>query len=441
MNKNGFLRAMGLSILASSLATAASSRSAGAAENGPQDARPLGDANFRPSPQHPFGWRGDGSGRFPAATPVRTWSAKSNVAWAAEVGESHSSPIIVGRRVFVMAEPNAVICLDAASGKELWRRAHPISALPAEWHAFEPQPPKDSAGQTAPTPVSDGRWLWIFLDSGIVACYDLDGHRRWLQWYDFKRTTGYGRTASPLLVGERLLVHFGPLVCLEAATGKLLWKNDNAKATYGTPAAARIGNVDVIITPKGQVVRTSDGKILAADLGRCAFPSPIVQGRVVYFIDHGMTAVQLPAEAGEQIDVRELWSEDLEGEFYASPLLHEGRIYTVDRTATCYVIDAASGKTLLSKVLEMPPAGRADGPSVHASVCLAGKHLLLVNNQGNAMLLEPGDKPGVVAIGTLPAGASGTPAFSGARMFLRGGKLLYCIAGGKDADSQGSAEK
>ena len=139
-----------------------------------------------------------------------------------------------------------------------------------------------------------------------------------------------------------------------------------------------------------------------------------MQGRVVYFIDHGMTAVQLPAEAGEQIDARELWSEDLEGEFYASPLLDEGRIYTVDRTATCYVIDAATGKTLFSKVLEMPPAGRTDGPSVHASVCLAGKHLLLVNNQGNATVLEPGDKPGVVAVGTLPAGASGTPVFSGA---------------------------
>ena len=48
-------------------------------------------------------------------------------------------------------------------------------------------------------------------------------------WFEFKRTTTYARTPSPVLVGERLLVHFGPLCCLDAATGKLLWKNDKAK--------------------------------------------------------------------------------------------------------------------------------------------------------------------------------------------------------------------
>src|SRR5438046_2339291 len=34
----------------------------------------LGSADFHPSPEHPFGWRGDGTGRFPGATPVTEWS-------------------------------------------------------------------------------------------------------------------------------------------------------------------------------------------------------------------------------------------------------------------------------------------------------------------------------------------------------------------------------
>ena len=101
-----------------------------------------------------------------------------------------------------------------------------------------------------------------------------------------------------MLVGDRLLVHFGPLVCLDAATGKMLWKNDRAKATYGTPAPARIGDVDVLVTPKGHVVRVADGKILAADLGNCGYTSPVVQGDVAYFIDSAMSAVRLPEKAG-----------------------------------------------------------------------------------------------------------------------------------------------
>src|SRR5262249_19529041 len=135
-------------------------------------------------------------------------------------------------------------------------------------------------GDTTPSPVSDGKRLWVFIGTGIVACHDLDGKTRWMNWYDLPQTTGYGRSASPVLIGDRLLVHFGPLACLDAATGKLLWQNDSAQAGYGTPVPARLGELDVVITPKGQVVRVADGKTLASDLGNCTYTSPVVQGRM-----------------------------------------------------------------------------------------------------------------------------------------------------------------
>ena len=37
---------------------------------------PLGSPDFHPSPEHPVGWRGDGSGRFPGATPPTVWSRR-----------------------------------------------------------------------------------------------------------------------------------------------------------------------------------------------------------------------------------------------------------------------------------------------------------------------------------------------------------------------------
>ena len=37
---------------------------------------PLGSPDFYPSPEHPVGWRGDGSGRFPGATPPTVWSRR-----------------------------------------------------------------------------------------------------------------------------------------------------------------------------------------------------------------------------------------------------------------------------------------------------------------------------------------------------------------------------
>ncbi len=37
---------------------------------------PLGSPEFKPSPERPVGWRGDGTGRFPGATPPTTWSRR-----------------------------------------------------------------------------------------------------------------------------------------------------------------------------------------------------------------------------------------------------------------------------------------------------------------------------------------------------------------------------
>ncbi len=378
----------------------------------------------------PVGWRGDGSGRYPSAEPVTRWSPKENVLWKTEVGAGTSSSIVVGSRRTVTAEPDFLICLDAKTGKELWRRAHKIADFPAALKAKHPVRP-NPYGDANPTPVSDGRSVWAFFGTGIVACYGLDGQPRWIHWFDVERTTEYGRTASPVLVGQRLLVHFGPLVCLEAATGKLLWQNDSAEANYGTPAPARIGDVDIVITPAGHAVRLADGKILASDLGRCMYTSPIVQGHIVYFIDTSVSAVQLPEQPADQFEGKELWYEDLSGEFYASPIVHEGRIYAANRDAILYVIDAATGKTLLKKTLELPPAGRSESPNIYSSLCLAGKHLFVGNDAGESLLIEPGDRGAIAGFNSLPGGSGATPAFSGRHMFIRGGKLLYCVGGNR----------
>jgi hypothetical protein len=372
------------------------------------------------------GWRGDGTGRYPSTDPVTKWSQKEHVLWRTEVGAGQSSPILVGRRVLITSEPDVLVCLDIDTGRELWRKAHRLADVSAE-AAEKGARYSSQYGDATPTPVSDGRSVWAFFGTGLVACHDLDGERRWMNWYDLRPTTTYGRTASPLLAADRLLVHFGPLACLDAPTGKLLWKSDGAKAAYGTPVLVRLGSIDAVVTAKGDVVRVADGRVLASGMGNCMYPSPVVQDRIVYFIDGSMSAVQLSARAADQIECKELWSGDLAGEFFASPVLHDGHLYAVDRAADYFVIDARTGKTVLKKTLALPPAGREASPNVYPSVCLAGKHLFVGNDAGESLIIEPGDKGAVVGTAALPGGSGGTPTFTGKRMFVRGGKILYCI--------------
>jgi outer membrane protein assembly factor BamB len=373
------------------------------------------------------GWRGDGSGLYLSASPVIHWSATENVRWKAKVGTGQSSPIVIGQRIFVTAEPDLLICLEAETGKELWRKSHKLSDLPAAVNAKD-HVQSSQYGDTTPTPVSDGKWIWCFIGTGIVACYDLDGRTRWIHWYDLRQNTMYGRTASPVLMRDRLLVHFGPLACLDAATGKLLWQNDNARASYGTPVPTRIGEVDVVITPKGHVVRVADGKTLASDLGNCTYTSPVVQGRMVYFIEGTMTAVQLPEQAAEIVECKELWSGELTGDVFASPLVHGERLYTLGKESNYHVIDPRTGKTIHQQKLQWPSAEHAEA-NAYPSLCLVGNRLFASNDAGDTLLLEPGDQGAVVGTNSLPRGCGATPTFSGKRMLIRGDNLVYCIGG------------
>jgi outer membrane protein assembly factor BamB len=236
-------------------------------------------------------------------------------------------------------------------------------------------------------------------------------------------------------VGKYLLVHFGSLACLDAATGKLVWENQQARATYGTPAAVRIGDVDLLVTPKGNVVRVADGKTLASDLGTCTYTSPVVDGRNIYFLDGVMSAVQLPQSVEEPFECKELWAGDLEGEFFASPVVKDGRIHLVDKAAKYYLIDSATGKTIHSQSLELAAAktgSEATQPEseagVFASSCLAGKRLFISNDSGQTIVQETADKAAAISKNALPAGSRATPAFSGKRMFIRGVEFLYCVS-------------
>lgn len=377
-------------------------------------------------PTELVGWRGDGSSRYPLADPVTSWSADRNILWKTAVGKGNSTPIVVGSRVFLTSEPDVLICVDAESGRELWRRVHRLDDISPEASSKGGRH-SSQYGDATPTPVSDGKWIWTFFGTGIVSCHDLNGECRWKNWYDVRRTTVNGRTSSPVLVGNRLLVHFGSLVCLDYATGKLVWENHQARASYGTPAAVRIGDVDFVVTPKGHVVRVADGKTLASDLGTCTYTSPVVQGRNVYFLDGMLSAVQLPETVEEPFECRELWAGDLEGEFFASPLIKDGRIHLVDKAAKHYVIDGRSGKTILSRVLELAAAQPDSKASVFSSPCLAGKRLFISDDSGQTIVQETADEDAAISKNALPAGSGGTPTFSGKRMFTRGGEFLYCL--------------
>lgn len=389
----------------------------------------LGSADFRPTQQHPFGWRGDGSGRFPGATPVTEWSATKNVRWATVVGRSFSSPIVTDKLVFVTSEPDLLVCLDRADGKVRWKvqiKPADLADETARTAAEKYEIPPDGSGLAAATPLTDGKSIFVVFGNGIICAMDLDGKRQWTVGIVADPTTGYGRSSSPILVAGKLIAHVSNLYALDPATGKQLWVNTEARSSYGTPTGLRVGNVDLLVTPNGDVVRVTDGKGVNSDIGRAIHSSPIPVGEgVVCFGDGTVSALRLNAAFKET----EVWSGMVGGEVFGSPLLHNNTLFMINGAGELFAFDAR-GKDAQESLLKGCKlfAGEANaGPLVYASLTLAGKHLFLNSNKGETVVLEAAREARLVSRNRLPAGSGASPVFSGKDLFLRAGDKLYCI--------------
>ena len=381
-----------------------------------------------------FGWRGDGTGRYPKANPPIHWDIDegTGILWKADVGAGHASPLIVGSRIFLTAEREKLLCLDRSTGKVLWTADSGYATLPAGITPPNKRPPAfPDCGYSTPTPASDGRSLFACYGSGIVVCCDLDGQRRWIRFLDRELINDYGRTASPLLTGGKLLISIGGLLALDPKTGQILWETAEARPSYGTPARASVAGVDVVITSNGDCVRVADGKILAAKLGEMEYTSPVVHEGVAYFAGEPTVAVQLVAGPGATVRPRPLWeNDDMEGNFYASPVCHDGLLYCANNEGLLYALDAKTGEIVWQQELQIPSASGLPGiepANIYGSLTLAGRHLLLANDVGNTLLLAPGRRYEETAHNYLDAGSGASPVPDGKLLLLRGGKKLYGI--------------
>lgn len=499
---------------------------------------PLGSTGFAASPERPIGWRGDGSGRYPGATPPTAWERQTNgagyttkgIVWMTPLpNASAASPVIVGDRIFVTSEVFDLVCLDKQTGRVLWirstpefeglseeeRKANPAFAekltpllaelakanaeavavlnarMPAAMTAA-PSPPEPALkrkrdlekqiekeqlacdkklfarywgqavfGFAGQTPTSDGKHVCVFYTTGVSACYDLEGNRKWVA-HGRGGGSEHGNFASPLLIGNRLVVWANELRAYEVASGKLAWTNA-AKAynTYGSLFRVESGGELVAGFQWGFFARVRDGQ-LVWDKGAFgdSVATPIVEGDTIFahggypkYNDKtkGLKAFKIPAstDSGKltaAYELKEQWADDelivekqknpFDRGYVASPLFVDGLIYQLTQGGGLVVNDAATGAVVYRKVLPLKPRTQYwNWAGCSTSPTLAGKYLYLMDNQGTTLVLQPGREYKLVAQNFLAETRDGkeqaqllaTPIFEGARMYYRTPEHLCCI--------------
>jgi outer membrane protein assembly factor BamB len=276
-----------------------------------------------------------------------------------------------------------------------------------------------TAGYSAPTPVTNGTEVYVAFGNGLVACYDLDGNRKWLKLIEHSNAP-YAHSGSPVLAGDKLLIHFTDLVALEAKTGTESWRLKRPTA-HGTPLVTRVGDVDVVLTPKGALVRARDGKVLAEGLGSCGANSPVLHEGTVYYVHGNATAARLPESLTEPVKLAVLWKGRVKSSGYgfSSPVVFEGLLYSTNDKSLLTVLDAATGKVVYEERLNL----RGDA---YPSISLAGNRIYVSSETGETVVLQAGREYKELARNKLEEFRSSL-VFEGKRVYIRTAKHLYCI--------------
>ena len=350
-----------------------------------------------------------------------------NLKWSKPLpGRGLSGALVIGGKVIVTASGGLnqtrlhVVCLDAKDGRTLWHRQF--------WATGRTMcHPKTSVA--APTPCSDGRFIYANFSSNDVVCLDLDGNLQWLRGLtaDYANVSNsLGMASSPVVVGGVLVAQVendseSYTLGLDKKTGVNLWRLNRPKAANWTSPLPLPGGLVALQSRTGiNAIRVADGtKAWSYDDGASTIPSTVVSGGVLYIPSHGITALKLNA-ADATNTPEQIWRTRRLSPGTASPLVLGAKVYTVNSAGVVTAGDVKSGERLWQLRLKGP---------FSASPVAAGEHLFFFNEKGLMQVVDTRGKEGEIT-GTLNLDDQilGSPAVGGGAIYVRSNTKIYKVA-------------
>lgn len=361
---------------------------------------------------------------------VPTTISGTSIAWTVDLpGGGLSGPIAVGDEVIVTASSGPdqdrlhVISVNSKTGKKSWERqfwatgrtmCHPTMRV------------------ATPTPASDGKRIFAFYSSNDLACLDLDGNMLWYRGltHDFPNASNsLGMASSPVVADGVVVIQVESdaesfAAGVDVETGKTLWKITRPRrANWTSPAVlqAKTGPQILLQSSSGlAAVEPKTGKVVweFAD-GASTIPSSTIAGDTVYVASNGLTAIK-PTEKGTKPEV--LWNDKRLAPSSPSPVVYEGRTYTMSRGGILIAGDAKTGEVKWRMRLE--GKGRYWSTPV-----IARGHLYAFHDSGMCQVVKLGEDEGrIVSEYDFGEGILCSPAIANGALYVRGHKHLWKVS-------------
>jgi outer membrane protein assembly factor BamB len=383
-------------------------------------------------------WRGPSrDGHAPeSAKPPTTWSETKNVVWKTSLpGRGHSSPIIVGDRIFLTTaddtkQQQSLIALSRKTGKQLWTKEISQGGFP-KLHSKNTH--------ATPSVACDGERLFVVLchhETVQLTVFDLDGKQGWQKTVSqFRpRRYEYGYAPSPLIYRGTVIIAAeydgeATLTAFDRESGKEVWRTPRpGNISYSSPVVAHLAGRDQLLLSGADQVCSYDpngGKLLWSAPGTTAATcgTMVWDGDIVFASGGYPKSETLAIKADGSGEV--LWKNSKKC-YEQSMLATGGHLYALTDEGIVYCWRGSDGEELWNKRLRGP---------VSASPVLAGGNIYWADEMGTVYVFKANpEKFELVSRNQLLDDSFASPAVSGNQLFLRVAKLgrqraefLYCV--------------
>jgi outer membrane protein assembly factor BamB len=413
-------------------------------------------------------WRGPSrDGRSAETGLPANWSPKGeNLAWRIPIG-SRSSPVVFGNRIYLLQPfgdlantQERLVAIDADSGKVLWDRRFSI---------YLSDVPQHRAGWASPAVDPDTGNVYVMTVGAELICLSPEGKILWdrslPEEYGAVTTHG-GRTTSPTIEGDKVILNalvlaWGDLnrpnnriFAFDKRTGQTIWVSSPQVRHYDTnQSPAIVADIDGMRT---FIVGGTDGAYHALklhtgepvwriDVSKRAILNGALYRDGVAYITHGeenigttemgMVAAIDARRTGELKEDAFRWRTLGFLPTFASPVMDNERLYSVDNSAIVAAFDLKTGTKLWERGL---------GTLQKGSPILADGKLYVGTENGKFFILRP-SATGVEVLdedllGTAeaPEMIVASPVVADGRVYVTSMDATYAI--GKRARRSGGSE-
>jgi outer membrane protein assembly factor BamB len=389
-------------------------------------------------------WRGPMANGLSEETGLPTkWTTTENITWKLPLpGLSGSTPIVWGNHIFLNVAENGSLFLwavDREKGVPLWKQ-----------HLGDGDNKQRKHNMSTPSPVTDGRNVWIMTGTGILKAFDFKGKEVWArdlqkEYGAFGLNWGYG--SSPMLHDDSLYVQVlhgmktddpSYVLRINKTSGKTIWKVERATKAerespdaYTTPALLRHdGKLEVVIT--GADVVTGHDLATGAELWRVnglnptnngahrIVASPVVHNDIIIAPTRVRPMLVLkPGGKGDVTASHVLWSFN-DGPDVPTPVTDGTYTYVVNDRGIMWCLEARTGREIYGQQRLRP--GTYSG-----SVVLADGKLYVTNEDGVTSVVKAGPAFEILAENALEDYSLSSPALSDGQIFLRTTGALWAI--------------